>query len=85
MAGTVAPGPIQKALDEGLQVAAQVEARSQEALREHTARRIWLAASLAPILIVIVLLLLYIRTLRPLTTETEDVAEADTDQPQGRE
>ena len=44
-------------------VASEVAEQAQKALQEHTNRRIWLAVSLVPILIVIVLLMLYIRTL----------------------
>lgn len=55
--------PVEEALDEGLAVTSEVKERAEEALREHTYRRVWLAASLVPILLVIVLLLLYIRTL----------------------
>jgi quinol-cytochrome oxidoreductase complex cytochrome b subunit len=47
----------------GVQVAGEVQESAEEALREHTARRVWLFASLAPIFLVVILLLLYIRTL----------------------
>jgi predicted CXXCH cytochrome family protein len=57
------PEPIGAALDEGLRVTSDVERRAQDALREYTYRRWWLAASLVPILVVVALLLLYIRTL----------------------
>ena len=56
-----APDPVKKALDEGLTVSGQVEQKAQEALDTYTFRRVWLAVSLAPILIVVGLLLLYIR------------------------
>jgi hypothetical protein len=59
---TFNPDPLGKALDEGLKVTAEVKSGAEAALHEHTARRIWLAASLVPILIVVALLLLYIRT-----------------------
>ncbi|NOX54076.1 MAG: hypothetical protein GXP27_06475 [Planctomycetes bacterium] len=54
---------VQKALKEGLDVATNVNKRAEDALREHTYRRIWLAVSLVPILLVVTLLILYIRTL----------------------
>jgi len=50
-------------LAEGRKVAAEVDRRAEAALKEHTLRRVWLAAFLLPILLVVVLLLLYIRTL----------------------
>lgn len=56
------PAPVEAALDEGLKVTSDVKSRAESALHEHTARRVWLAASLIPILIVVGLLLLYIRT-----------------------
>lgn len=55
--------PVEQALAEGFEVTSQVGQRAQAALEEHTFRRIWLATALAPILVVILLLLLYIRTL----------------------
>ncbi len=55
--------PVKASLAEGMEVAIQVQEKAQEALHEYDARRIWLAASLAPILLVIVLLLRYIRAL----------------------
>jgi len=58
--------PVEASLAEGLEVTKQVEERAEEALQEYHARRVWLAASLAPILLVIVVLLLYIRSLPPL-------------------
>ena len=58
-----APDPVKKALDEGLEVSGQVELKAQEALDTYTFRRVWLAVSLVPILIVVGLLLLYIRKL----------------------
>jgi predicted CXXCH cytochrome family protein len=57
------PGPLEEALGDGLKVTAQVSERARAALAEHTYRRVWLAASLVPILVVVALLLLYIRTL----------------------
>lgn len=64
------PGPIGKALDEGLRVTASVQAAAEGALREYTYRRIWLACSLVPILIVVALLLYCIRSL-PTPTDNE--------------
>jgi hypothetical protein len=61
------PGPVEDALNEGLAVASDVKQRAEAALREHTNRRVWLATSLAPLLIVVSLLLLYIRRLPPET------------------
>ena len=57
------PGPMEAALEEGLKVTSDVNRRAEQALREHTRRRLWLAASLVPILVVVGLLVLYIRTL----------------------
>jgi predicted CXXCH cytochrome family protein len=57
------PGPMEAALDEGLRVTTDVKRGAEQALWEHTYRRLWLAASLAPILVVVGLLVLYIRTL----------------------
>ncbi len=51
------------ALADGEKVATEVQGKADHALQEHTRRRVWLAASLVPILIVIGMLLLYIRTL----------------------
>jgi predicted CXXCH cytochrome family protein len=55
--------PVKTALDDGAKVVVEVQQKADHALQEHTTRRIWLAASLVPVLLVIVLLLLYIRTL----------------------
>jgi hypothetical protein len=55
--------PEEKLLAEGLGAATQVQAAGEAALQEYHFRRVWLAASLVPILLVIVLLVLYIRTL----------------------
>lgn len=57
------PEPMTAALNEGLKVTTDVQSRAEAALREYTYRRWWLAASLVPILVVVGLLLLYIRTL----------------------
>ncbi len=59
------PGPAEKALNVGLMVTSSVIARADEALREHVYRRVWLAASLLPILLAVGLLLLTIRSLGP--------------------
>jgi predicted CXXCH cytochrome family protein len=58
---TFQPKPVGDALDAGEDVVAEVQEKGAEALAEYTNRRIWLAASLVPILLVIVLLLLYLR------------------------
>ena len=55
--------PVAAVLADGRGVATAVQSKADHALQEHTNRRIWLAASLGPILIVIGMLLLYIRTL----------------------
>ncbi len=60
---TFSPDRLNQALEEGRQLVAEIQKSADAALTEHTARRVWLALSLIPILIVIVLLLLYIRTL----------------------
>jgi hypothetical protein len=57
------PGPIEGALGEGLKVTASVRGAADGALREYTNRRIWLACSLVPILVVVGLLLYCIRSL----------------------
>ena len=51
------------AVAEGRKVVADAQAKADRALQEHTSRRIWLAISLVPIFLVIVLLLAYIRRL----------------------
>jgi predicted CXXCH cytochrome family protein len=66
------PGPVDEALGEGLKVTAQVEERAGAALQEHTNRRVWLAASLVPMLIVVALLLAYIRTLPLASVDEQD-------------
>jgi predicted CXXCH cytochrome family protein len=63
-------GPMNAALDEGLTVTSDVLRRAEAALRDYTYRRLWLAASLVPILLVVILLVLYIRTLPPATTHS---------------
>jgi hypothetical protein len=55
--------PVKLAVNQGMGVAVSVEQDGQKQLEEYTYRRIWLAVSLAPILIAVGLLLLYIRTL----------------------
>ena len=55
--------PVEAALADGQGVVAKVQSKADQALKEYTYRRVWLAASLVPILIVIGLLLLYIRSL----------------------
>lgn len=60
---TFSPGPMEEALGDGLKVTSAVQAAAEAALREHTYRRIWLACSLVPILIVVGLLLYCIRSM----------------------
>jgi hypothetical protein len=57
--------PVETALADGQKVVAAVQAKADGALEEHTYRRYWLAASLAPILVVIGMSVLYIRSLPP--------------------
>jgi predicted CXXCH cytochrome family protein len=57
------PGPVETAISEGLKVTTDVTRSAEAALREHTYRRLWLAFSLIPLLLVVGLLVLYIRTL----------------------
>jgi hypothetical protein len=57
--------PVEAALAEGRSVAEQVQKQADHALEEYSYRRVWLAASLVPILIVIGMLVLYIRKLPP--------------------
>jgi predicted CXXCH cytochrome family protein len=64
------PAPMEAALNEGLTVTSDVLRRAEAALREYSYRRLWLAASLVPILLVVILLVLYIRTLPPATTHS---------------
>jgi predicted CXXCH cytochrome family protein len=76
---TFKPTSFEQAISDGLKVTANVNRMAENALQEHTNRRIWLAASLVPILVVVCLLLLYIRTLeaqgagRPAETGTPTV------------
>jgi predicted CXXCH cytochrome family protein len=63
--------PVETALAGGAKVVSEVQEKADHVLHEHTARRIWLAATLVPIVLVIVLLVLYIRTL---PTSKEDHA-----------
>jgi predicted CXXCH cytochrome family protein len=62
--------PMKQTLDDGLQVTAEVKARADEALAQYTYRRVWLALSVAPILLVVILLLMYIRILPSPDAET---------------
>jgi predicted CXXCH cytochrome family protein len=57
------PGPLEAAINDGLTVTSDVRQRAEVALREYTYRRLWLAASLVPILVVVALLVFYVRTL----------------------
>ena len=60
---TFSPVEVQKALDEGTKIASEVKEKAEAALQAYTGRRIWLAVSLVPIALVVVLLLLFIRRL----------------------
>jgi len=55
--------PVEAALADGQRIATEVQGKADRALEEHEYRRVWLAASLVPVLVVIGMLLLYIRTL----------------------
>lgn len=55
--------PMSQTLADGLQVTADVQASAENALGQYTYRRIWLAVSTLPIMLVVVLLVLYIRAL----------------------
>ncbi len=55
--------PVQQAVTEGLTVTSEVNSDAEAALQEHTMRRIWLGFSLVPIIAVVTLLLLYIRSM----------------------
>ena len=54
--------PVQEAVKAGEKVTSEVNAKAESALQEYTNRRIWLGLSLVPILVVVALLVLYIRT-----------------------
>ena len=54
--------PVEKTLKAGRETATEVQDAADAALQEYHYRRIWLAASLLPILVVIVLLVLHIRS-----------------------
>lgn len=53
--------PMKEVVDEGLAVTKEVKQKAEHALQEHTNRRIWLALSMIPIMLVVGLLLFYIR------------------------
>jgi hypothetical protein len=57
--------PVQASLAQGTEVADEVLQRADAALAEHTSRRVWLATSLVPIVLVVLVLLLYIRSMPP--------------------
>jgi predicted CXXCH cytochrome family protein len=57
------PGPMEKALAEGLAITEEVNTKAAEAMQEYTWHRIWLALFLIPIVVVVIFLVLYIRTL----------------------
>jgi predicted CXXCH cytochrome family protein len=67
-----AAAPVEKVLAAGRETVAEVQESAESAIRQHHARRIWLAASLVPILLVIVVLVLYIRTLPPVPLAAQD-------------
>ena len=67
------PEPVNEALNAGLDVTASVRSTAEAALREHSYRRFWLAASLVPILAVVCLLILVIRSM-PIAPESESPA-----------
>jgi predicted CXXCH cytochrome family protein len=73
---TFAPGPVEEALAEGLKVTSEVRSSAEAALAEHKYRRVWLAWSLVPIFIVVVLLLLYIRSM-PQTVKPSGTTAVD--------
>ncbi len=73
---TFSPGPVEKALAEGLNVTSKVKSAAEAALAEHKGRRVWLAWSLVPIFIVVGLLLLYIRSM-PATVEPSRTTSAE--------
>jgi len=60
---TFSVAPVEEVLAEGRKVAEEVQQLADDALAEHTYRRVWLATSLLPILFVVVLLVLYIRSM----------------------
>lgn len=62
-----AAAPLKKILDQGVSVTHEVDDQAEAALREYSFRRVWLGLSLLPIALVVVLLVLYIRTLPPPT------------------
>lgn len=57
--------PLDKILAAGREIAAEVQQSAETAIRQYHARRVWLAGSLVPIVLVIGVLLLYIRALPP--------------------
>lgn len=64
--------PLDKILASGRQIAAEAQQSAETAIRQYHARRVWLAASLVPIVAVIGVLLLYIRALPPPSPVRED-------------
>jgi len=70
---TFALPPFEEALKEGLEAAETVQATADATLAEHAKRRVWLAASLVPLFLVVIQLLLYIRSQKlPDTTMADD-------------
>ena len=73
MIHTFAMKPIDAALGEGFATIDEITKQADAALYQYTYRRIWLAASLVPILLVLLLLLWYIRALGiPKTNSSHD-------------
>jgi len=81
-----AVAPVEKTLEGGRATAAEVQAAAEAALWQYHYRRIWLAVSLVPILLAIVLLLLYIRadskSTEPGSPRDQGVQAADESQSQ---
>jgi predicted CXXCH cytochrome family protein len=63
---TFALSPLEDVINQGLQVSDEVEQAAERAFQEHQRRRVWLAISVLPILLVVGLLLLCIRRLTPI-------------------
>jgi hypothetical protein len=64
-----APEPMNENIEQGMSVVHEVDEQAEDALREHTFRRVWLGLFLLPIALVVVLLMLYIQTLPPPTIQ----------------
>ena len=70
---TFNPEAVQQSLTDGKQTASEVTLHAEAALQQYTARRVWLAISLVPLAVAVLLLLVYIRRL-PIPP-TEESAE----------